>query len=131
MQNPFVVVIVCAALLIVGYTGLIVAPLGATILWVCALGLGVSTFPLCMTLINRRTRTPQAASTVSGFVQGIGYALACAAPLGLGLLRDATGSWAVPLVALAATTIPGAIAGWFACRPQFVDEERPADAVAA
>ncbi len=123
MDNPFIVVVACAALLIAGYTGLIVSPLGATVLWVCLLGVGVSTFPLCMTLINRRTRSAQAASTVSGFVQGIGYALARVAPLGLGLLRHATGSWTVPLIALAATTIPGAVAGWFACRPRFVEPE--------
>ena len=78
-----------------------------------------------MTLINRRTRTAQTAPTVSGFVQGIGYGLACVGPVGLGVLREATGSWTVPLVALAATTVPSVIAGWFACRPRFVEEAQP------
>ena len=63
-------------LTVIGYLGLILSPLGGTVLWVCALGIGVSTFPLCMTLINRRTRTPESASAGSGFVQGIGYGLA-------------------------------------------------------
>src|SRR5690606_18596100 len=90
-----------------------------------ALGRGVSTFPLCMTLINRRTRTPQSASAVSGFVQGIGYGLACLGPIGLGLLREATGSWTVPLLALAATAVPGVVGGWFACRPRFVEDTAP------
>ena len=122
MANPFVVVVACSVVLMAGYLGLILSPLGGTVLWVCALGIGVSTFPLCMTLINRRTRTPESASAVSGFVQGIGYGLACFGPLGLGLLREATGSWTIPLLALAATVVPGVVAGWFACRPRFVED---------
>ena len=122
MTNPFIVVVVCAVLLIVGYLGLVFAPLSGTIVWMCALGLGVSTFPLSMTLINRRTTSPQATSAASGFVQGIGYAIACVAPLGLGLLHEATGSWTAPLIVLAVTTIPGAIGGWYACRPRMIDE---------
>lgn len=121
MRNPFVVVVVCSVVLVGGYLGLVFAPMDATVVWVCALGIGVSTFPLCMTLINKRTRTPQTASVVSGFVQGIGYGLACFGPISLGLLRQATGSWSAPLWALAATAVPGVIAGWFACRPQFVE----------
>ncbi|QJW35265.1 MFS transporter [Cellulosimicrobium protaetiae] len=125
MANPFVVVVVCAVVLVAGYLGLLLSPLDGTVLWMCALGIGVSTFPLCMTLINRRTRTPQSASAVSGFVQGIGYALACLGPIGLGLLREATGSWSVPLLVLAATAVPGVVGGWFACRPRFVEDAAP------
>lgn len=122
LANPFVVVVACSVVLVAGYAGLAVAPLEGTVLWVCALGIGVSTFPLCMTLINHRTRSPQVASTVSGFVQGIGYGLAAVGPVGLGLLREATGSWTMPLVVLAATAVPGVVAGWFACRPRYVED---------
>ena len=125
MANPFVVVVACSVVLVVGYLGLLLSPLEGTLIWVCALGIGVSTFPLCMTLINRRTRTPQSASAVSGFVQGIGYGLACFGPISLGLLREATGAWTIPLLTLAATVIPGVIAGWFACRPRFVEDSAP------
>lgn len=125
LANPFVVVVACSVVLVAGYLGLAVAPLDGTALWVCALGVGVSTFPLCMTLINHRTRSPQVASTVSGFVQGIGYGLACVGPVGLGLLREATGSWTTPLVVLAATAVPGVVAGWFACRPRYVEDAEP------
>lgn len=122
LANPFVVVVACSVALVAGYLGLLLSPLVGTLIWVCALGIGVSTFPLCMTLINRRTRTPQAAAAVSGFVQGIGYGLACFGPISLGLLREATDSWTIPLLTLAATVVPGTIAGWFACRPRFVED---------
>ncbi len=113
-----------SAYLLLMQTGQFVAPLEGTVLWVCALGIGVSTFPLCMTLINHRTRSPQVASTVSGFVQGIGYGLAAVGPVGLGLLREATGSWTTPLVVLAATAVPGVVAGWVACRPRSVEDSK-------
>ena len=122
LANPFIVVVVCAVLLVTGYLGLLFSPLDGTLFWICALGLGVSTFPLCMILINRRTRTAQTASAVSGFVQGIGYGVACLGPIGLGLLREATGSWTVPLLVLAATSVPGLIGGWFASRPRFIED---------
>lgn len=125
MANPFIVVIACSIVLVIGYLGLLLSPLEGTPLWMCALGIGVSTFPLCMTLINRRTRSAQSASAVSGFVQGTGYALACFGPIGLGLLREATGSWSIPLLVLVATAVPGVIAGWFACRPRFVEDDAP------
>lgn len=122
LKNPFAIVVICAVVLVTGYLGLLLAPLEGTLIWVCALGVGVSTFPLCMTLINRRTRTAQTAAVVSGYVQGIGYALACAGPIGLGLLRGATGSWSAPLIVLALTAVPGVIAGWFACRPRYIED---------
>ena len=122
MRNPFPVVVTCSVLLLLGYAGLALSPADATVLWMCALGIGVSTFPLCMTLVNHRTRTPQSAATVSGFVQGIGYGLACVGPIGLGLVREATGSWTAPLGVLAATALVGVVAGWFACRPRWIDD---------
>lgn len=122
MRNPFPVVVICSALLVLGYTGLALSPVDGTVLWMCALGIGVSTFPLCLTLVNLRTRTPQSASTVSGFVQGIGYGLACLGPIGLGLVREATGSWTAPLVVLSTTAVVGVLAGWFACRPVLVED---------
>jgi len=125
MASPFIAVVLCSIVLVAGYLGLAFAPMQATALWVCGLGIGVSTFPLCLTLINRRTRSPLSASRVSGFVQGAGYGLACLGPIGLGLLRQATGSWSAPLWVLVATAVPTLVAGWFACRPGYVEDTVP------
>lgn len=123
VKQPFVVVAVCGALMVVGYLGLLISPLAGTLVWVCALGLGVSTFPLCMTLINLRTRSAQTASATSGYVQGVGYAIAAVGPIGVGLLYEATGALTVPLLLLAGVTVPSVIAGWYACRPRFVEDD--------
>lgn len=122
MKRPFTMVGVFAVFMLVGYLGLLVSPLNGTVVWMCALGVGMATFPLCMTLINLRTRSSQTASATSGYVQGIGYALASVGPIGLGLVYEATGSWTAPLIVLCAMMVPGVIAGWFACRPQFVED---------
>ena len=122
IRRPFIMVAVFAAFMVTGYMGLLMSPLNGTVWWMCALGVGMATFPLCMTLINLRTRTPQTASATSGYVQGIGYALASVGPIGLGLLYEATGSWTAPLIVLSVAMVPGVIAGWYACRPQFVED---------
>ena len=117
MRNPVVIVIVCVALLAVGYTGLLIAPLDGAVIWVIALGLGVSTFPMCLTLVNVRTKTPAGSSLLSGAMQGIGYGLACVGPLLIGVLHDLGGGWGGSYVFLYVTLGVLLVSGIVACRP--------------
>jgi CP family cyanate transporter-like MFS transporter len=130
MRNPVVIVIVCVVLLAVGYTGLLVAPLEGAVIWVVALGLGVSTFPLCLTLVNVRTRTTAGSSLLSGAMQGIGYGLACVGPLLIGLLHDLGDGWGGSYLFLYATLGVLLVSGIVACRPQYLERhvERAPDA---
>lgn len=117
MRNPVVIVIVCVALLAVGYTGLLIAPLDGAVIWVVALGLGVSTFPLCLTLVNVRTKTAAGSSLLSGAMQGIGYGLACVGPLLIGVLHELGGGWGGSYLFLYATLGVLIVSGIVACRP--------------
>jgi CP family cyanate transporter-like MFS transporter len=117
MRNPVVIVIVCVALLAVGYTGLLIAPLDGAVIWVIALGLGVSTFPMCLTLVNVRTKTPAGSSLLSGAMQGIGYGLACIGPLLIGVLHDLGGGWGGSYLFLYVTLGVLLVSGIVACRP--------------
>jgi CP family cyanate transporter-like MFS transporter len=110
MRNPVVIVIVCVALLAVGYTGLLIAPLDGAVIWVVALGLGVSTFPMCLTLVNVRTKTPAGSSLLSGAMQGIG-------PLLIGVLHDLGGGWGGSYLFLYVTLGVLLVSGIVACRP--------------
>ncbi|SMH27975.1 MFS transporter, CP family, cyanate transporter [Rathayibacter oskolensis] len=123
MRNPVVIVVVCVALLAVGYLGLLVAPLEGAVAWVVCLGLGVSTFPLTLTLVNARTRTTAGSSVLSGATQGLGYALACAGPLVIGLLYEAQGGWGGASVFLLASLVVLLVSGIVACRPRFLEDE--------
>jgi CP family cyanate transporter-like MFS transporter len=123
MRNPVVIVIACVALLAVGYTGLFIAPLDGAVIWVVALGLGVSTFPLCLTLVNVRTKTAAGSSLLSGAMQGIGYGLACVGPLLIGLLHDLGGGWGGSYLFLYVTLGVLLVSGIVASRPQHLERD--------
>ena len=122
MENPFPIVVVCGISYAIGFTGLLAAPTTATWLWIVFVGLGPSTFPLALTLINLRTRTEAGSQALSGFTQGIGYVIACAGPVLFGILHDATGGWSVPFVMLGFVVVVQLIAGWIACRPRMLED---------
>jgi CP family cyanate transporter-like MFS transporter len=128
LKNPAVVVVVCVALLAVGYTGLLIAPLEGAVVWVVALGLGVSTFPLTLTLVNARTLTTAGSSLLSGAMQGIGYALACVGPLLIGLLHEASGDWSTSYAFLYTTLGILLVSGVIACRPHPLEPQAAARA---
>ena len=123
LRNPFPVVAVCTALMTVGYVGLLVAPAAGAVVWVVALGLGVSTFPLCLTLVNARTRTTTGSTVLSGAMQGLGYAVASIGPLGVGLLRTTTDGWGAPFAVLFVSLVVLLGAGVVACRPSTLEDQ--------
>ncbi|WP_431967891.1 CynX/NimT family MFS transporter [Nocardia sp. bgisy134] len=121
-RNPFPVVVVCAALFFVAFAGLLIAPMSAPVLWVVILGLGPSTFPMALTLINLRTRTPRGSAALSGFTQGVGYAVACAGPLLFGMLHTATGGWLAPFAMLSVAVLILLAGAWQACKPRMLED---------
>jgi MFS transporter, CP family, cyanate transporter len=122
VANPFPIVLACAACHLGGFAGLLFAPMLLPLLWVALLGLGPSTFPLALTLINLRTRTPGGSAALSGFMQGVGYALACLGPLLFGVLHEATHDWAWPFAMLAASVVVLVVGGWLACKPRVLED---------
>ena len=117
LRNSYPIVVVCVALMVLGYGGMLTAPAGGAFVWATAFGLGVSTFPLCLTLIGARAADPQSASRLSGLVQGVGYGIGCVGPLTLGAINQLTGGWNSTYVLLATTLLITLAAGWAACRP--------------
>lgn len=110
-------------LLVSGYVGLLLAPTTVPWLWAVMLGVAGYAFPLVIALLPARTRHPEVTAQLSGFVQPVGYLIAAAGPVLVGVLHGATGSWTLVLVLLAATAVPFTWAGWRACRPVLVDDE--------
>ncbi|PYI68677.1 MFS transporter [Arthrobacter livingstonensis] len=123
MRNPFPVVLVMLACFVAGYLGLLLSPASGTWLWVSLAGLGPGTFPLSLLLINHRTRTHLGAGALSGFGQGMGYALACVGPLFFGLLRQWTGSWTAPFMFLFATLVLLGAGAYIICRPKMLEDD--------
>jgi CP family cyanate transporter-like MFS transporter len=114
-------ILVCYPL---GYLGLMTAPTLAPWLW--ALLLGVATggiFPLTLTQIGLRCRTPNGTAALSAFSQSVGYALSALGPLGIGVLVDVTGSWTLPLGGMLALSLLLAAVAPTVARPRIVEHE--------
>ncbi|MBQ1021934.1 MFS transporter [Micromonospora sp. D93] len=106
-----------------GYLGLLLAPATLTLLWVLLIGSGSVLFPVCLVLINVRTRTHGGTVALSGFAQGVAYALGALGPLLVGLLHDVSSGWTLPLLFLLAVTLVATIPAITLARPAFVEDE--------
>lgn len=100
LRTPTPIVASSLAVFLVGYGGLLVAPMSATALWVTFIGLGQVLWPMCLALFALRTSTPDAAAALSGRVQTIGYTVATATTLLLGGLQELTGDWSATLAGM-------------------------------
>lgn len=106
-----------------GYLGLLFAPGPGAWAWALLIGVGTGLFPLVLTLIGLRSRTPEATAALSGFAQGIGYLLSAAGPVTIGLVYGATGGWTVPLLILIVLLVPQAATGVLVGSPGHVEDE--------
>jgi CP family cyanate transporter-like MFS transporter len=91
--KPFPIGVAFTLMFAIGYGGLLLAPSTSAPLWVVVFGLGQGTYSYALLMINKRTRTTAGSGALSGFAQGVGYALAGLGPLMFGLLHDSSGSW--------------------------------------
>ncbi len=109
----------------VGYVGLMIAPHGLAILWALLVGIGAVTFPIVLTLIGLRSRTPEGTAALSGLTQSLGYLLAVGGPFAVGAIYDATGGWTWPLVLLSLLTLPQIAVGMYVGRPAYIEDQLP------
>ena len=121
-RNPYRIVAACALFYAVAFVGLLWMPMKGTAVWVALLGMGPSTFPLALTLLNLRTRTPAGSASLSGFMQGLGYTLSCLGPIAFGLLHEHTQGWTLPFVFLGGCVAVLLFGGWLACKPRYLEE---------
>lgn len=122
MRNPIGLVVVFVTCWAVSYVGLLVSPGGPVWLWVLLGGIGPGAFPVLLALINLRTRTSAGAASLSGFTQGVGYAIAGTGPLLVGALYDVTGTWTAALLFLLGTLVVLLGAATVACRPVMLED---------
>ncbi|MFI9508899.1 MFS transporter [Nocardia sp. NPDC052566] len=99
-----------------GVLGFLVAPAAAPLLWSMVLGAGLSVFSLALTVITVRAGSPEQAILLSSAVQGVGYLIAAIGPYAIGVFRQLSDGWTLPLSALLATALAQAVAGLAARR---------------
>ncbi|WP_213815741.1 CynX/NimT family MFS transporter [Glaciihabitans sp. dw_435] len=123
LRNVGWLIVAGIASFVLGFLGLLVAPESLTLVWVVLIGLGSILFPVSLVLINSRTRTHGGTVALSGFAQGVAYALGALGPLLVGLLHDLSGAWSLPLVFLLAVALVATIPAITLAQPAFVEDE--------
>ncbi|GAA2893015.1 CynX/NimT family MFS transporter [Streptosporangium fragile] len=121
-QRPVVAAFV--AFYVAGFLGLWLVPSGPAWLFAILVGIGMGSFPLALTILAVRTRTPEATAALSAFGQSVGYLIAGAGPLLIGVMYEATGGWTLPFLLLFAVVGVQLAAGWYAARPGYLEDER-------
>jgi CP family cyanate transporter-like MFS transporter len=118
------IVVGLSSITVVAYAGLAVAPGGLpAVLWVLLMAAGQAVFPLALTMIGLRARTPAGTVALSAFTQCAGYLVAGLGPLLVGVLYEATGGWTVPLGFLIVTVLVQTWAGLRIARPRHIEDE--------
>jgi CP family cyanate transporter-like MFS transporter len=112
-----------SAATVAAYLGLALAPGRVALLWVVLIAVGQSAFPLALTLLGLRARTPGGTVALSAFAQSTGYLVAGLGPLLVGVLYGVTGGWSVPLGLLALVVGAQTVAGLVVARPRFIEDE--------
>jgi len=107
----------------VGWVGLWAAPRTLTWLWMAVLSVAMACFPMILTLIGLRARTPETTAALSTHIQGWGYLISAVGPLLVGVLLGATGSYVPMFVLVLAGVVVLTITGWFMTRERYADDE--------
>jgi CP family cyanate transporter-like MFS transporter len=106
-----------------GWAGLWAAPRTLPWLWMTLLSVAMASFPMVLTLIGMRARTPETTAALSTFVQAWGYLISAVGPLLVGVLLGATGSYEGMFVLVLAGVVVLAVSGWFMTRERYADDE--------
>lgn len=110
-----------ASLMLFGVLGLWLAPAGSAWLWVMLAGAGASgSFSSALMLFALRASDSRTTAALSGMAQTVGYSIAVAGPLGMGMLYDRFGSWSASLSLLAALMVFECVLAWFAAKPEII-----------
>jgi CP family cyanate transporter-like MFS transporter len=121
LQRPLLLgFMVCYA---AGWAGLWAAPRTVPWLWMTLLSVAMASFPMILTLIGLRARTPETTAALSTHVQSWGYLISAVGPLLVGVLLGATGSYSGMFVLVLAGVVVLTVTGWFMTRERYADDE--------
>ena len=122
MRDQRAAIATTVSLTVLGVVGLLVAPDALGLVWAVVLGVGQgAALSLALLLIVMRAPDHDTSARLSSMAQGVGYLVAAAGPLGMGLLHALTGGWTVPLLGLLALCALELAAGLGAGRDRVVE----------
>ncbi|WP_327252049.1 CynX/NimT family MFS transporter [Streptomyces sp. NBC_01244] len=123
MRNQGPIAVVLGLFGLVGYLGLSFAPAAGAWAWAILLGVSNCAFPLVITLIGLRAKSPAGVVKLSAFAQSTGYLISIPGPLLIGTLYQHTGGWDLPLALMAGLLVPQIALGVLAGRDRTIEDE--------
>ncbi|MCY0933791.1 CynX/NimT family MFS transporter [Streptomyces sp. H34-S4] len=123
MRNQGPIAVVLGLFGLVGYLGLYFAPVAGAWAWAVLLGVSNCAFPLVITLIGLRAKSPAGVVKLSAFAQSTGYLISIPGPLLIGALYQHTGGWDLPLALMAGLLVPQIALGVLAGRDRTIEDE--------
>jgi CP family cyanate transporter-like MFS transporter len=112
LGNQRLLLLATVAIAALGFLGLLLGP-GAAPVWMMLIGVGQGgALGLALILPVLRGAGAAAVAALTALSLSAGYLLASVGPTLLGLARDLSGGWTVPLVLLIALTLVELVPGW-------------------
>ncbi|MFJ3201108.1 CynX/NimT family MFS transporter [Streptomyces sp. NPDC086989] len=123
MRNQGAIAATLGVFGLVGYSGLHCAPAAGAWAWALLLGVSNCAFPLVITMIGLRAKSPAGVVKLSAFAQSVGYLISIPGPLLIGTLYQHSGGWDLPLTVMAGLLVPQIALGVLAGRDRTIEDE--------
>ncbi|MFF4449736.1 CynX/NimT family MFS transporter [Streptomyces sp. NPDC001502] len=123
MKNQGAIAVTLGVFGLTGYLGLYFAPAAGAWAWALLLGISNCAFPLVITLIGLRAKSPAGVVKLSAFAQSTGYLISIPGPLLIGALYQHSGGWDLPLALMAGLLVPQIVLGILAGRDRTIEDE--------
>ncbi|MFI1652447.1 CynX/NimT family MFS transporter [Streptomyces avidinii] len=123
MKNQGAIAVTLGVFGLIGYLGLYFAPAAGAWAWALLLGISNCAFPLVITLIGLRAKSPAGVVKLSAFAQSTGYLISIPGPLVIGALYQHSGGWDLPLALMAGLLVPQIVLGVLAGRDRTIEDE--------
>ncbi|MFE5679435.1 CynX/NimT family MFS transporter [Streptomyces erythrochromogenes] len=123
MKNQGAIAVTLGVFGLTGYLGLYFAPAAGAWAWALLLGVSNCAFPLVITMIGLRAKSPAGVVKLSAFAQSTGYLISIPGPLVIGTLYQHSGGWDLPLALMAGLLVPQIALGVLAGRDRTIEDE--------
>ncbi|MFI8498574.1 CynX/NimT family MFS transporter [Streptomyces sp. NPDC085524] len=123
MKNQGAIAVTLGLFGLTGYVGLYLAPVAGAWAWALLIGVSNCAFPLVITLIGLRAKSPAGVVKLSAFAQSAGYLMSIPGPLLIGALYQHSGGWDLPLALMAGLLVPQIVLGVLAGRDRTIEDE--------
>lgn len=123
LGRPAILIIALTVSYLLGYTGLLLAPLSMTWLWCILVGFGTASFPMALFIVTLRAKSTEGVLALSGFMQSTGYIFAGTGVFLFGAVHGSSTSWSGALIGLCVLSVLQLGAALYSARSWTIEDE--------